>query len=76
MASYLRENSPALYITVWFLELLIRLLQAHARLMNRDTVTLQDKFAVVLIVESSTASVEGVNENNSNWIHPDDCLYQ
>eukprot|EP00591_Stephanopyxis_turris_P006379 CAMPEP_0195529880 /NCGR_PEP_ID=MMETSP0794_2-20130614/32523_1 /TAXON_ID=515487 /ORGANISM="Stephanopyxis turris, Strain CCMP 815" /LENGTH=378 /DNA_ID=CAMNT_0040661255 /DNA_START=202 /DNA_END=1336 /DNA_ORIENTATION=- len=60
-------------ITVRFLESLIRLSQAHARLMYRNTVTLQDAAAVILIMESSAATSGGLK---GEFIDPKDFLYK
>jgi len=51
------ENS--LPVTVRFLESMIRLSQAHARLMYRKTVTLDDAVAVILLMECTAAASRG-----------------
>ena len=51
------ENS--LPVTVRFLESMIRLSQAHARLMYRNTVTLDDAVAVILLMECTAAVSRG-----------------
>jgi hypothetical protein len=51
------ENS--LPVTVRFLESMIRLSQAHARLMYRNTVTLDDAVAVILLMECTAAASRG-----------------
>ena len=60
------RSSPdmSVQITVRFLESLIRLAQAHASLMYRNVVELDDAVAVILLMESSVASCTH-NDNNS-----------
>jgi hypothetical protein len=50
-------------VTVRFLESLIRLTQAHARLMYRNTATLEDAVAVLRVMECSAYAYGGFDGN-------------
>jgi len=50
------SDDMAIQVTVRFLESLIRLAQAHASLMHRNVVQLDDAVAIILLMESSVAS--------------------
>ena len=52
-------NSNTIPVTVRFLESLIRLSQAHARLLYRTTVTLEDAVAVIEVMECSAFAYGG-----------------
>jgi hypothetical protein len=57
----------AIPVTVRYFESLIRLSQAHARLMFRDTVTLDDAVAVILLMECSAYSTSESNFRSNQY---------
>ena len=56
-------QSSVIPVTVRFLEPLIRLTQAHARLMYRNEATLQDAVAVLRVMECSAYAYGGFDGN-------------
>jgi len=69
------QEKSSIHITVRFLESLIRLSQAHARLMYRNTVELQDAVAVILIMECSAATSGGLQGDGYSMDDPTDYLF-
>lgn len=59
----------AIQITVRFLESLIRLAQAHASLMHRNIVEVDDAVAIILLMESTVASTTHYS-NDSLCVDP------
>jgi DNA helicase MCM9 len=59
------NQSSTVQVTARLLEALIRLSQAHARLMFRDIVTLQDAVSVILLMESSAWSIGCLNTSDT-----------
>lgn len=66
-------QSNTIPVTVRFLESLIRLSQAHARLMYRNQVTIQDAVAVIRLMECSAFAYGGFD--GSNVFDQNDVLY-
>jgi DNA helicase MCM9 len=66
-------QSNTIPVTVRFLESLIRLSQAHARLMYRNEVTIQDAVAVIRLMECSAFAYGGFD--GTNVLDQSDVMY-
>lgn len=69
------STSSIIPVTVRFLESLIRLSQAHSRLMYRNVVTLEDAVAVIRIMECSAMAYGGFSDCNDDP-DPENILYR
>ena len=70
--SLCRRNANSSPVTVRALESLVRLSQAHARLMNHDVVTVEDAGAIVMLMESSALCSGGLEGRRNDLF--DDCM--
>ena len=61
------DSRNAARTTIRLLESLIRLSQAHARLMMRPKVTLDDAVAVVLLMETTLHASSALHAHDESW---------